>query len=78
MDLIVYKYDARLDWGDGGRVVTSQKQNALWKSFFLLRKRKRETLSMGQMKDKHAAVRAERGREILLEGNIHATQNCEH
>lgn len=48
MDLIVYKYNARLDCGGGHCVSTSQKQNGVWNSVAFLNKRGSEMPNIGK------------------------------
>lgn len=48
MDLIVYKYNARLVCGGGHCVMTSQKRNGAWNSFSVLKKCESEMLNIGK------------------------------
>lgn len=48
MDLIVYKYNTRLDCGVGHCVIISQRQNGAWNFFALLKKCESETLNIGK------------------------------
>ena len=48
MDLIVYKYNARLECGGGHCVSTSPKQNSAWNSVAFLNKHGSEMPNMGK------------------------------